>query len=223
MRGHSARVPAQPAQAGTGPRSISDSRIRFRRPRLARSQPALLRTSRRRLRPRRQPRRQRQEEAVHRYIEEQLAPEHIDDSALDHAIRRIETLSRAARRIVRVQREGPAGRHDARRPPARRLVEAAALRKDGPLLDRSLQYRFIQRRLPVAQGRRRPRRDPPPRAGQLSRPAARLRAEPRDALVPRRPRQSQAERTPTSRTKTTRANCWNCTRSASTAATRSAT
>jgi uncharacterized protein (DUF1800 family) len=34
-----------------------------------------------------------QEEAVRRYIEEQLAPEQIDDSALDHAIRRIETLS----------------------------------------------------------------------------------------------------------------------------------
>lgn len=34
-----------------------------------------------------------QEDAVHRYIEEQLSPEHIDDSALDSAIRRIESLS----------------------------------------------------------------------------------------------------------------------------------
>jgi len=32
-------------------------------------------------------------DAVHRYIEEQLSPRDIDDSALDHAIRRIETLS----------------------------------------------------------------------------------------------------------------------------------
>jgi len=34
-----------------------------------------------------------QEESANRYIEEQLAPEYIDDSALDHAIRRIESLS----------------------------------------------------------------------------------------------------------------------------------
>jgi len=34
-----------------------------------------------------------QQDAVHRYIEEQLSPRDIDDSTLDHAIRRIETLS----------------------------------------------------------------------------------------------------------------------------------
>ncbi len=43
--------------------------------------------------------------------------------------------------------------------------------------------------VPVAEGGRRPRRDPDPRPGPLPRPAARQRDQPGDADLPRRPRQ----------------------------------
>src|SRR5271166_2970043 len=69
------------------------------------------------------------EESIQKYIAEQLDAEHIDDSALDHAIRRIEIPFRTSGRTVRIQRKSPARRHDARRDPARRLVQTPTLRE----------------------------------------------------------------------------------------------
>ena len=100
----------------------------------------------------------------------------------------------ARRRNVRVQREFSPLRHDAgARTP--RGQQAPALRGDGPVLDRPLQHRSRPRA--IAAGSKSADDRDVIRAhalGALPRPAARLRAQPGDALVSRRAREPPSDR-----------------------------